>query len=570
MNKTQQAFKNAQVFYINEKDQRCIAEAVAVTDGKFSFVGSEADLKAHISDETEIIDLHGHTMLPGLADSHLHVGRTAELIYDVRMGEEMIPPSTSRDDAIDGYIARLKEALTEDTAILRGAGWDSAFFMSFPEGHPTAADLDKVSTEIPIIAHSYDMHYMWVNSRAMELAGIDRNTPEPRNGVVMKDEDGNPTGIFQETTAMDLLLNNLPGADYTVEEYKQAVRYYQDNFAKNNGITLVFDALSTPNAIKAYGEMARDGELKMRIAGCIYADPSCPESQFDDMIRNKGIYDVGDDFKISTIKFFMDGSGFSFSMNEPFEEEILKAAGFPEDYRGYAQWEQDEINEIFKKLTESGLQIHVHCMGDGAVKETVNGFAYAAADRDIRENRHTIAHIMLSDEEDIERMAQLGIIAAVQPMWAEFDSFAQYQAVPLLGKERMDRHYPFGRLKKAGCIITSGTDFPVSPVENPMFGMQTGMVRHVGRFHPEYETYKDVCLGDEKNKLSLDDMVGSYTIWPAYQCFMENVTGSIEVGKSADFVILDGVITETAADQMENMKVMATYFKGKKIYSQEV
>lgn len=559
--------QNGNIYSIDKDGCETKYNAMAISGGTIVSLGDTDSMTQLIDGNTEIIDLKGRSVLPGLADSHLHVSMTAEMVLDFDLRSVVFGTLSSRQEYIAAYQKLIREYAKAhpEAAIIRGTGWNPVIFEAYPQGQPEASDIDEVCADIPVILRSFDHHALWVNSKAIELAGITDKTPDPRNGVVERDDDGTPSGIFRETTAMDLLLRNLPGADYTVEEYKEGIRCYQREFGNKYGTTLVFDAYCSDNAIKAYRQMEADGELTMRVRTAYYADPSLPESQFDDILSKKESCDPDGDFAIKTVKFFMDGSGLTFYLNDPFEAEWLSAIGMPEGYRGYPQWELEEIKRIFLRLDSSGYQIHIHCMGDGALKLSLDAFEYVAGFNDIRKNRHTIAHVMLADDADIKRMADMGIIAAVQPMWPVADSLSNKSGLAMMG-HRTYEVYPFGSLKKAGVKLTCGTDFPVTIPPDPFIGMMTGMLRTVSPAHPEYELYKGQSLGEEKEKLQLRDLIEGYSIASAYQCWLEDVTGSLEVGKSADFIILDADIDAVEAARIADIKVQQTYFKGRKVY----
>lgn len=565
--------KNAEIYSVNKENKLTISQAMAIKGEKIIFVGDEGDASSFEGSQTNFIDMEGKTVLPGLGDAHLHASMTAEQVYDFSMYGIRPDGDYDRKELIDKYRAVIKENVGKNPNIVRGVGWDPALFASDPAGPPTADELNGIADDMPIMLRSYDHHYIWVNNKALELSGIDKNTKTPRNGVITRDSDGNPTGVFQETTATDLLINNLPYADYTVEEYKEGIKAYQSRFANNYGTTLIFDAFNSANGMQAYYEMAKDDELTVRVNTCFYADPSLPPSQFDDMIAKKDQYHIGDMFNVNTVKFFMDGSGLSFYMNEPFDKDFLRKIGMPEDYLGYTQWDQAEINNAFLKLDSAGFQIHVHCMGDGATTSILNSFEYVSKRNDIKKNRHTITHLMQVKEDDMKRMADMGIIAAMQPMWPIYDRFAEVQAGEMFGAERVLEQYPIGSLRKAGVIVSAGTDFPITIPPNPYIGIQTALTRCVPKVHPDYEEYHTIQLGPtdnpRKNCVNLPEAVASYTIWDAYQCFLEDVTGSIEVGKSADFVLLDQKLTSVPSKEIEGIHAVKTYLKGKEVYSAE-
>lgn len=566
MTKADIVLKNGQIYSVDLSENLSISQAMAVKDGKIIFVGSDDDADKYCVEGTELIDLCGKTVLPGFADSHIHPSSTAEIMNDFSVSHIMTLGLQNREDVISALQTEIKKNrdLYPDAEILRGVGWDASFFASTPGGMPTCDDIDEICSEIPIIMRSFCHHYLWVNSKALEIAGIDENTPTPRNGVIVRDEEGRPTGVFQETTAMDLLMKNIPNADYSINQYKEAILLFQKQYANEFGTMLVFDAYPSKRAIEAYHELAEDEKLTIRVSGCFYADPSEPFEQFDRFIEDKNKYNVNDVLVIKTVKFFIDGSGFTFLLNEPFEEDALNAAGLPKDYVGYGQWTLEELKSAFEKINNAGMQIHAHCMGDGAVSMVVNALEYVAEKADVKPNRHVVAHILGIKEQEMQKMADMGVIAAMQPSWCKIAG-VQDRAALLIGKERRDASYPIGRLKKAGVMITSGTDFPVYVPPNPFEGIQVGITRKVHKKHPEYERYKGMQLGPDSNKMSLEEMIQSYCINGAYQCFMEDVTGTLEPGKSADFVILNRKITAVEENEIIDLFAENVYFKGKKV-----
>lgn len=569
MNYADMILYNGNILSMDIKGNQRNFEAMGVSGEKIIALGTFNDMKDIVSYNTQLIDLAGRSVLPGLSDSHLHASMTAEMVFDFSLHDKDLSPDKNREYYIKKYQEKIKccREQNPEAKILRGVGWNPVLFIADKEGQPTASDIDVVCDDIPVMLRSFDHHSLWVNSKALEIAGITRDTPDPRNGVVIRNDNGEPTGIFQETTAIDLLIRNLPGADYTVDEYMKGIEFYQNEFGDKYGETLIFDAYCSENAIRAYQELDKTDKLTMRVRTAYYADPSLPMEQFDKIIADKNRFSGEANFDVKTVKFFIDGSGLTFYLNDPFERNWLDSIGIDERYKGYPQWTLDELKKIFLKLDSEGLQIHVHCMADGAVKLALDAFEYVSQFNDIRKNRHTIAHIMLSDEEDLKRIGDLGIIAAIQPMWAVADGLSEASGKAMLGEKRTERFYPFGTIKKYGGRITCGTDFPVTVPPNPFIGIQTGITRAVCPEHPEYDKYKGLSLGDSSEKLSFEDLLEGYSISSAYQCFLENVTGSLEVGKSADFIVLDGNITSVPVEKIRNLNVKEKYFKGRRVYT---
>lgn len=563
-------FYNGQVFTMDPCGQIC--EAFAVSGDRLLYTGDCETAMTFKGDSTECIDLKGKTVLPGLGDAHLHASSTCELLFSFDMYNIGLTYDSHPKDAMDIYKNIIAENAAKDgsATVLRGTGWDPGYFMQDPKTMPTAADIDEVCSDTPVILRSYDHHYVWVNSRVLRDSGITKDTPTPRNGVIWRDDNGEPTGIFQENTAIDLILSSVPYGDYTVEEYEAGIMHYQKNFGTAYGTTLIMDAMATENAITAYRNLAGRDELNMRVTAVYVTDPTKPTSQMDDIISRKGTDDIGDMFHRDTVKVFVDGTGLSIYMDEPYEAGYLRSIGMEEGYRGYPQWTGEELTEIFVKANGAGMPVHVHCMGDGAARLTLDAIENAKAQGiEVEKMRNTIAHFMAIRDEDKVRMAELGVVANVQPIWGCYYSMTENIITDMIGDRRARAQYPLGSFKKAGVIMAAGTDFPVILPPSPFLGFKIGTTRTVNKAHPEYEIYKNSPLGPAEDPLSeavtLEDMIEMYSLGAAYQTFFEGVTGSLEKGKSADFVILDQRITDTDPEDLDSICAKEVYFKGNRI-----
>lgn len=544
--------------------------AVAIKGAQIVKVGSDTEIDSYIKESTNVIDAAGNTIIPTFVDAHMHPSMTANLCAGLTMYHIVRQDDESRED----YIVRMMEVVEEyvknnpNREIIIGYGWYPAAFSTDEKGRPTRHDIDKVCADKPVVLRSFDGHAMLVNSKALELAGLDKNTPDPKGGMFGREEDGSINGNVYEFTAMEVIFDNLENADFTVEEYEEGILAFQNEHALPNGVTTVFDALIRPNAIRAFNNLAKDGRLKLKVSSAWVADPAKPEEQFDEMIRDKGIYDVEDKFYMKTVKFFVDGGAFGFLTNEPFEGEFLKMNGMPEDYCGESLWTSEELNSAFLKLSKAGYQIHVHCMGDGAVTHTLDAFEYVY-NQGVKGNRNVITHIMNITDSDVERMKKLDVIAAMQPSWPIVDSFLMYGVIPLFGEKRAYEQYPLGRLHDAGIMVTSSTDFPVTEDINPLLGIQCSMTRRIPKSHSEYEQFKDIVSGLPDNLtrdcMSLSDLIDSYTLNGAYQLFTEDQIGSIEEGKSANILVLDQDITGTDVMEIENVKIESMIVEGQRV-----
>lgn len=563
-------FYNGQIYTMDSQKQIC--EAFVTCDDKIAYVGDYETAMSYRKPDTLMVDLKGKSVLPGLGDAHLHASSTCELIFSFNMYNIGLPFDTAPQKAMDVYQNIIRENAEADSSakVLRGTGWDPGYFISNPETMPTAADIDKVCSDIPVILRSYDHHYLWVNSKVLEDSGITKDTSSPANGVIWRDEDMNPTGIFQENSAIDLVLENVPYGDFTVNEYEEGILHYQQNFASCYGTTLIFDALASENAITAYKNLAEKDMLNMRVTAVYPMDPEKPLSQLDHIISRNGSDDVGQLFRRNTVKVFVDGTGLSIYMDKPYQSEYLRKTGMQDGYRGYPQWSEDDLTEIFTKANEAGMPVHAHCMGDGAVKITLNAIERAGSrGAAVGKMRNTIAHFMNIRDVDKLRMARLGVVACVQPIWGCYHSMTETVITEMIGDERARAQYPLGSFKSADVKMAAGTDFPVIIPPSPFLGFKIGVTRTLNKEHPEYEIYKNCPLGPKDDPLSeavnLSDMMEMYSHGPAYQTFYDDITGSIQGGKSADFVVLDQSVSDIDLEDLDSLKAETVYFRGKKI-----
>lgn len=553
----------------NVRCEDAFCEAVAIKGKSIIAVGAESEIAKYISKDTKVIDAEKNDVMPAFTDAHLHPSMACSLyeksnafLYDCfrENGE-------GREEYIDRCMSIVKNFADEhkEFDVVRGSGWYPAAFTSDPEGAPTRHDVDRYISDRPVILKSFDCHSVLVNTKALELAGVDENTPTPRGGEMPRDEKGYPTGLFSEMPGIDFITEALPGGDYSVEELKTSLMDFQHDYALPSGITTVFDALVYPNTLQAYLQLAREETFKLKVNANFYADPRKGMEQFDTMVADKGKYDVGDRLIVNTVKFFIDGGAMGMYMAEPFEKEILKMSGLPEDYRGDTLWTQDELNEAVLKLSKAGYQIHIHTIGDGAVRMALDAFENAE-NSGVKGNRNVVTHIQNILPEDVERMKKLNVIAAVQPAWACNDSFVDMAMVPLVGEERAYDSYPYGELSNSGILVTCSSDFPVSPKLSPLQGIKTGVSRILSKESEEYDAFVDKPLGPADDpmrySMKLDDVIDGYTKNAAFQLFRENTSGKIAEGMTADLIIFDRKIAETDILDVEDIKIKTLIIDG--------
>lgn len=568
MNTADLVLINGKTFSVDLAGNVTRGEAIAVKDGKISAAGTTEEIRPYIGGCTEVIDCQGHTVLPGLCDGHCHAASSAGTYAACDLFNIYQEEGESNEAVIKKYTDRLRAYIeaNPELEVIRGTGWNRAWFngSNGDARVPNRYDLDAVLSEKPIVLESYCQHNIWVNTKAIELSGLTEDTPSPDTGVIHRETDGYPAGIFEEASAIELIKGNLPGYDYTVKQYKEVLLKYQKELANNYGVTLICDAFHTDNARQAYIELAEEGKLTMRVRGVYPLDNNRAEEDWQTALSRKGKDNRGDLFRIDTIKMFMEGTP---CMLQPYNAQVNETAGREKDYRGDLFWTEKEGTEYMSRAIRNGFQVHMHAMGDQTVKTSIDCLQEAQKQSN-SDNRNVIAHLMAVREEDIQRIADLSIICSCQPRWMVYDTDVEDFYKPCFGEERAMNVYPNKSFVDAGAIVAYGTDFPVTPPPNPFHEIQCAMTRSVFPDAPDYDRFKGKILSQQEC-VSLNEAIRALTINGAYQTFLEDVTGSIEVGKSAELVILDCDIETVPAEELYQVQAEQTIFKGKLVYKRE-
>ncbi len=538
------------VVYTVDK-QRSFAEAVAVADKDIIYVGNADGIKDYLGSRTEVIDLAGKMVLPGFIDSHAHASATIN-----EDDSAMLFHLETKAD----YLTAVKDFAEKhpEHSVIYGHGWLNE---SFPPQGPVKEDLDAIIPDRPVSLMSHDGHSIWVNSRALDMAGITKDTPCPSGGMIEADpQTGEPSGTIRET-ARDLIQNVLP--PYSVDQLKTGIREFMTEAARV-GITTVHDPLlllpdsdgmlngygAARNCILAYDELVAAGEMTMRVRGTILTDPTKGASQVPALAsacadRKNPL------FEITGAKVFVDG------VVEGGTAYLLEPYAHKPDFHGEPLWEQKPMNELFKAVDGARLQIHIHAIGDAAIRMSLDALVYAAEHNGQRDSRHLITHLHVVDYADIPRFAELGIIGVPQPFWHVKGEYFWALEAKYLGVERAEKEYPMKSFTDAGVMLAGASDYPVQVPSPPLLAIQLGVTRCIPG-----ETNPDEILGPEE-RMSLEDMITAYTINGAYANFIENETGSIEVGKKADLVVLDRNLFNTPESEIADTQVLMTMFEGR-------
>jgi len=544
-------FQNGVVYTVDP--QRSLTDAVAVKGSDIVFVASNAGAAEFVGPQTEVIDLGGKMVLPGFIDSHAHASESINeedrvILYHLESAEE--------------YIAAVKDFSEKhpDLRVIYGNGWNNEAFP--PEG-PLKEGLDAVVSDRPVSLSSNDGHSIWVNSKALDMAGITKDTPVPSGGMIEIDlATGQPSGTIRET-ACDLIQNVLP--PYTVEQLKRGIRDFMIEAARV-GVTSVHDPLlilqngdgqlngygAGRNKIRAFQDLVTDNELTCRVRGTILTDPTKGDSQVP-ALASACASQVHPLFRISGVKVFIDGvvEGGTAYLNEPYAHKP--------DYRGEPLWEQEHLNALCRAADRENLQIHIHAIGDAAIRMSLDALEHARRQNGNRDSRHLITHLHVVDYADIPRFAELDVVGVPQPFWHVKGEYFWELEAKYLGRERAEKEYPMKSFLDAGVTLASASDYPVQVPSPPLVGIMLGVLRCI----PGDPDPNEILGPGER--MTLADMIASFTINGAYANFMEDETGSIEVGKKADLVVLERNLFDIPTEEIGDIKILMTMFEGKAV-----
>ena len=530
--------KNGSVYTVDPG--RSWVEAIAIADGKIVYTGSDNGAASLVNPDTIVVDLDGKMALPGFVDAHAHPSHAMDYVGNISLY------LLDSQEAYRGAIAEFVE--DHPTAeVYRGSGWDNKYY---PSTGPTKEILDSIVPDRPISLVSYDGHSVWVNSLTLNMAGITRETTDPEGGLIERDlASGEPNGTLRES-AMRLVDKVIP--DYSMQERKDALLAYQE-MASRAGITLSHDAMLEQESIQAFKELEAEGLLRMRFRGAVLMEPNLPIERQVEEALNWQLRNKGPDFQTKTAKIFVDGviEGGTAYLFEPY----LHKPGFC----GEPIWQPEILNAVSAALDAAGIQIHFHVIGDAAAHITLDALEVAQDENGKRDSRHLITHLQLVAPADIQRFKRLGVIGVPQPFWFAIDEYYWSLALPFLGKERADSQYPMRSFLEAGVKMASASDFPVTIPFDPLIGIQAGITRTAIDGSVE-----DVLWPDER--VSLEEMIASFTINGAYANFLENVTGSLEVGKRADVVVLERNLFDIPPSEISKTEVLMTLVDGKEVY----
>jgi hypothetical protein len=514
------------------------AEALAVAGGKILFVGDNRKALRLRGGSTRVVDLGGRMVLPAFQDSHIHL---------VTGGVELGLCDLNGLGTKGEVLAKVRDyaAAHPGAAWITGGGWDLPLF---PQANPRKEDLDAVVPDRPVALDSADGHSVWVNSRALALAGVTRETPDPSGGRIERDpKTGSPTGTLRESAAglIERLVPELEPADY-IKGLRAGLA-----LANRFGIASIIEASAGPEILDAYAALDGSGELTVRVLASLTVDTGRGVSEVRRLAALRRRY-AGLRLKATAAKIFADG------VMEPHTAALLEPYVDRPGDRGEPLLEPEAFDTLARALDLAGFQIHVHAIGDRAIRMALDAFEAAGRANGFRDMRHHIAHLELIDPADIPRFQRLGVAANFQALWAYADTYITDLTLPILGPQRSRWLYPIGSVARTGARIAGGSDWSVSSM-NPLLAIQVALTRR-GPDDPPGEAW----IPEER--VDLQTMLRAYTVNGAWLSHDERGRGTLEAGKAADLIVLDRDLFAIPASVIGRAKVLLTLLDGREVF----
>jgi predicted amidohydrolase YtcJ len=523
------------------------ATAVAVTGERIMAVG-HAEVTELVGPGTEVVDLGGRLLIPGFQDAHVHpVGGGLELGACDLTGAVTLEEYRQR---ISAYAAA-----NPDATWITGGGWSME---TFPGGIPDRLILDELVPDRPVFLPNRDHHGGWANTRALEIAGIDAQTPDPVDGRIEREPDGTPIGALQEG-AMQLVAKHVPAA---TEDDLVAGLLRAQNLLHSLGITAWQDALVASEGplgdVAGTYRIAQDRDLlTARVVGALWWERDQGLEQLERLLEVREQLTRGR-MTASTVKIMQDGvaENHTAAMLSPYLRHGCGcAAGGRHD--GLSFVDPTALPDYVTALDAQGFQVHFHALGDRAVREALDAIEAARTAHGFNDHRHHLAHVQVVHPDDVPRFRALGATANMQPLWAAHEPQMDELTIPFLGPERSSWQYPFADLQREGAVLAAGSDWPVSSPD-PIQGIHVA----VNRVGPGADA--EAFLPEQR--LPLGVALGAYTAGTAYVNHLDD-TGTIAVGNLADLAVLDRDPFAGPASEICRTTVEQTFVGGRRVYA---
>lgn len=510
------------------------ADAVAIRQGRIVHVGTEESVQPFIGAATQVEELDGAVILPGMHDSHTHLIWSGTELEDVSLFE-----ATTLDELLAAVSAHAADR--PDEPWLRGSGWDASIF----EGKLDRTQLDQIAPGRPVFMASADAHSAWVSSAALAAAGITATTPDPPRGRIERDASGAPTGILRED-AIQLVTARMP-------EYSQA--QVDAGFTKamaeasSYGITSIIEASAEPWMLEGFQRFAERDALDVRVHAAVLVDPERGARQLSEIVSLRERY-TSPMVQVNAVKLFIDGIIES--------QTAYMLAPYVDGTNGTPSFTDAELLETVRAFDRAGFQLHAHVIGDGAVRQVLDAYEQVVEDRGPADRRPILAHLEVIDEADLPRFQELGVYSAFSPLWAYADSYITELTIPVIGPERAEWLYPMGAVVRAGGVLVAGSDWSVSTMD-PFDAMEVAVTREA----PDGSVTTPLTPAQ---RIELQEVLAAYTINGARASFVEDELGSITEGKRADLIVIDRDPFAIDPAELSEIQVLRTLLDGREVY----
>lgn len=521
---------------------RPIPAHIAIINNKIVAIGSEIEMNPFIGPDTKVFHYADQLIMAGFHDFHLHM-----LMGSIAEESVFLADATSEEDALE-MVEDFSDSRPDDPWII-GFSWDQGNWDN--QQLPNRATLDRILPERPVILFHMEGHYIWVNSKALEIAGINPNTDNPPYGIIAKDENGEPTGILYET-AIALVSNH--AFNFSKEHRMKMMKKFLEQ-AASLGVTSVNDLYGSPAMEKLqdfelFSDLDKSGELTARI----HLSPPLN----DDIERAKQLRDTyaSGKLQVSGLKQFVDGviTGYTAYLVQPYSDK-------PEAF-GETAVSPNIIKKWIVEADREGFQIRIHAIGDGAIRLALDAFEEAQKKNGKRDARHCVEHVEVIHPDEIARFQKLGVIASMQPEHLGLGKEQRNTYVSRVGKEREPFIFAMKTIKDSGAMLAFGTDYPIVQL-NPMLGIYRALTR-IGYDGSPVEGW------NPQERLSLSEVLRNYTLSPAYGSFRERELGTLEIGKLADLVVLNRNLFEIPVEEIRDVQVVLTMVDGAIIFQDDL
>ncbi|MEI7697899.1 MAG: amidohydrolase [Actinomycetes bacterium] len=514
-------------------------DALAIEGQKIIALGQAA--KALATSAGTVIDLKGGMLLPAFGDGHAHP------LYG---GLESIGPEIKGAPTLEILLERVRVFAIEnpDKEWIVGASYES---WHAPNGEFDAAWLDAVVPDRPVVLRANDYHTIWCNSRALEIAGVTKDTPQPPLGKIVHRADGTPMGTMREWGAVNLIMDHLP--ENSRNEFREGFRVATETLAAS-GITWVQDAWIDPGMPESYLDALKNNLLGVRYNLALRADPFNWRNQLEWFASARESIGIHSHLTCKTIKFFADGviEGGTAALKSDYSDAP--------DSKGMPCWDWQELKEAVAAVDAMGFQPHIHAIGDAAIHEALNAIEYArSVNKENSHSRPVITHVQLLDPVDLPRFARLGVIANFEPLWACDDPLQSELTTPRLGSERAAWQYPIKSLLDDGAAVSFGSDWPVT-TQRPLDCLTIAITR-------EHASAKTPSPWIPDQRITVEQALSAYTAGPAYQAGDEKVRGTLQLGFEADLVWLDRDICAIDPNLIPSARVLGTWCLGTRVFT---